>query len=34
MPTPYIINVMSHDRVGIVADVTHAVRSLQAISKT
>ncbi|HQL08455.1 MAG: hypothetical protein GX617_08505 [Lentisphaerae bacterium] len=29
MPTPYIITVMSHDRVGIVADVTHAVRSLQ-----
>ncbi|MGI5923227.1 MAG: glycine cleavage system protein R [Lentisphaeria bacterium] len=29
MSTPYIITIMSHDRVGIVADVTHAIRSLQ-----
>lgn len=29
MSTPYIITVMSHDRVGIVADVTRAVRSLR-----
>lgn len=29
MSTPYIITVMSHDRVGIVADVTHAVRAMQ-----